>query len=102
MIELFAKTITRKCLMCYNGTSDCPMCKGSGITYHIVMEGNKLCDKCFGGTLPKKLEKNNNGELLPLDLTIKDCTECDGFGNKPIDLGEFGLFSSDSDIHFKF
>ena len=87
-----AKTITRKCLMCYNGTSDCPMCKGSGITNHMVMEGNKLCDRCFGGTLPKN----------KMDLTIKDCTECDGFGNKPIDLGEFGLFSSDSDIHFKF
>ena len=98
---MFAKTISRKCLMCYNGASDCPMCNGTGTTHHMVFEGNKLCERCFGGTLPKKLERDN-GKLLPLDLTIKDCTECDGHGNIPIDIGEFGMFASDNDVRFKY
>lgn len=87
--EVSACVVQKKCLYC-SGSDGCKVCRGLGYTNHFVLGGYEVCFRCIGGTLPKRINK--------FDPSEKDCLECGGSGMLLIDIGEFGLFSTDLDI----
>lgn len=88
--EFNATVVQKKCLYCSGSGLDCKVCGGLGYTNHFVLDGCKVCFRCIGGTLPNRIDK--------FDPSEKDCLECGGSGILLIDIGNFGLFSTDLDV----